>query len=129
MVEFDPNDDKIPQKLRDRFTSWVNELPRLQYSQYGPINKYLNLKFPDAMVKPQGLMRPIMSALEVDMAVGEDGLDDVGNISIDSTGALSQHIFILLSLDTPPRTICLQTATEALSRFHCGKLLRGRGEV
>ncbi|KIL68280.1 hypothetical protein M378DRAFT_196726 [Amanita muscaria Koide BX008] len=94
-VDFDPDDDNIPQKLRNRFLSWMTEVPRLQYSQYGPINKYLTLKFPDAMVKPQGLMRPIMTEREVQIVVGqdgilgEDGLLDVGNISdisIDSTG-------------------------------------------
>ena len=89
MIDFDPNDDNIPQKLRNRFASWDTKVPRLQYSQYGPINKYLNLKFPDAMVKPQGLMRPIMSEHEVEIEVGDDGLSDVGNVSIDSTGALS----------------------------------------
>lgn len=97
MVDFDPDDDNIPQKLRNRIISWSTEVPRLQYSQYGPINKYLNLKFPDAMVKPQGLIRPILSEREVQIRVGEDGLVgedgelDVGNvsgISIDSTGVL-----------------------------------------
>jgi len=41
-------------------------------------------------VKPQGLIRPIMSEDDVvDVLVGEDGLFDVGNasiVSIDSTG-------------------------------------------
>ena len=89
MVYFDPNVNNIPQKLRNRFESWGTEVPRLQYLQYGPMDKYLNLKFPDAMVKPQGLMRPIMSEREVEIEVAEDGLGDVGNVSIDSTGALS----------------------------------------
>jgi hypothetical protein len=129
MVDFDPNDHNIPQILRNRFTSWVTAVPRLQYSQYGPINKYLNLKFPDAMVKPQGLMRPIMSEREVEIVVGEEGLLDVGNVSIDSTGALSWNMCTLLPLNIPRRTICLETGAEALSRFHCRKLLRGRGEV
>lgn len=95
-VDFDPDDDNIPQKLRNRFLSWVAEVPRLQYSQYGPINKYLTLKFPDAMVKPQGLIRPIMTEREVQIVIGQDGIVredgppvDVRNIrgiSIDSTG-------------------------------------------
>jgi len=42
-------------------------------------------KFLDAMVKPKGLIRPIMSGHQVEVA--EDGLFDIGNISIDSTGA------------------------------------------
>jgi hypothetical protein len=88
MVDFDPNDDKIPQKLRNRFIRWNTDVPRLQYSQYGPINKYLNLKFPDAMVKPQGLMRPIVLEHKLELEFEEDGLGDVGNISIDSTGTL-----------------------------------------
>jgi hypothetical protein len=65
------------------------EVPRLQYSQYGLMDKYLNLKFPDAMVKPQGLMHLIMSEREVEIKVGDDGLSDVVNISINSIGALS----------------------------------------
>lgn len=89
MVEFDPMDDRIPQKLRDRFVCWNTKLPRLQYSQYGPINQYLNLKFPDAMVKPQGLIRPIMQPVQPEPGPEQDdGLDDIGNVSIDSTGAL-----------------------------------------
>jgi hypothetical protein len=109
MVDFDLDDGNIPQKLRNRFTSWATEVPRLQYSQYGPIDKYLNLKFPDAMVKPQGLIRPIMSEEEVEIVVGmdglvgEDGLLDVGNtsiISIDSTGTLPRNVCTLLSLNT-----------------------------
>jgi hypothetical protein len=46
------------------------------------------------MVKPQGLIRPIMTEDEVQIAVEQDGmvleddLLDVGNISIDSTGVL-----------------------------------------
>ena len=93
MVDFDPDDGNIPQKLRNRFCSWATDVPRLQYSQYGPIDKYLNLKFPHAMVKPQGLIRPIMSEDEVVRAVEQEGLEedlpDVGNssiVSIDSTG-------------------------------------------
>ena len=43
MVDFDPDDNNIPQKLRNRFLSWETDVPRLQYSQYGPINKYLTL--------------------------------------------------------------------------------------
>ena len=105
MVDFDPDDSNIPQKLHNRFTSWAAEVPRLQYSQYGPIDKYLNLKFPDAMVKPQGLIRPIMSEEEVEIVVGmdglgEDGLLDVGNtsiVSIDSTGTLPRNVSTLLS--------------------------------
>ena len=58
---FDPDDVNIPNKLRNRFLSWGTNIPRLQSSQYGPIDKYLNLKFPNAMVKPQGLMRKILS--------------------------------------------------------------------
>ncbi|TFY75639.1 hypothetical protein EWM64_g8372 [Hericium alpestre] len=81
-IHFDPNDPNIPQILRNRFEQWDNELPRLQFSQYGPMDKYLNLKFPYAMVKPQGMLRPILRHNE-----DEDGLDDeAGNISIDSTG-------------------------------------------
>jgi hypothetical protein len=108
MVDFDPDDGNIPQKLRNRFTSWATEPPRLQYSQYGPIDKYLNLKFPGAMVKPQGLIRPIMSVQEVEMVVGmdglvgEDGLLDVGNtsiISIDSTGMSPWNMCTLLLLN------------------------------
>jgi hypothetical protein len=53
------------------------------------MDKYLNLKFPDAMVKPQGLMHLIMSEREVEIKVGDDGLSDVVNISINSIGALS----------------------------------------
>jgi hypothetical protein len=92
MFDFDPDDDAIPQKLRNRFISWTTEVPRLQYAQYGPINKYLNLKFPDAMVKPQGLIRPIMTEQEIQINVEQEGMVDengeldVGDISIDSTG-------------------------------------------
>jgi hypothetical protein len=93
MVSFDPHDSTIPQLLKDRIASWATDIPRLQYYQYGPINKYLNLKFPDQMVKPQGLIRPAMSQDAVEVAVGDDleqdGLCDVGDtslISIDSTG-------------------------------------------
>lgn len=104
MVNFDPNDHKVPQKLRDRINTWHTNPPRLQYSQYGPINKYLNLKFPDAMVKPQGLIRPI---LEVQQATGGDGLsDEAGNISVDSTGALSYNLCTHSSSTNPRRSIC-----------------------
>ncbi|TFY73207.1 hypothetical protein EWM64_g10805 [Hericium alpestre] len=50
------------------------------------MNKYLNLKFPDAMVKPQGLLREILED-NPNFDFG-DGLDDLGNISIDSTGQM-----------------------------------------
>ncbi|KZP03020.1 hypothetical protein FIBSPDRAFT_905331 [Athelia psychrophila] len=92
MVQFDPTDEKIPQILRDRIVSWDTEVPRLQFSQYGPIDKYLNLKFPNGMVKPQGLMRPIVQHVEPDPGAeqgqgdGLDWLDDVGDVSMDSTG-------------------------------------------
>ena len=84
----------FPETL-ESFASWDTE-----DSQYGLMDKYLNLKFPDAMVKPQGLMHPIMSEHEVEIKVGDDGLGDVGNVSIDSTGALSQKMCALLSLTT-----------------------------
>ena len=116
MIDFDPDDDKIPQKLRNRFISWATDIPRLQYSQYGPVNAYLNCKFPNSLVKPQGLMREIMSKEEVERTVKaeglEGGLEDVGNssiVSIDSTGIHVSSEF------TPPlikhlyRTICLKT--------------------
>ena len=87
MVTFDPGDVKIPDKLRERIVGWDVKAPRLQYSQYGPINKYLNLKFPDAMVKPQGLMRPIRSNdVEIVVDLEDDMGDEVGNLSVDSTG-------------------------------------------
>ena len=89
MVDFDPNDDNIPQKLQNCFASWDTQVPRLQYLQYGPMDKYLNLKFLDTMVKPQGLMHLIMSECELEIEVGDDGLSDVGNVSIDSMGAFS----------------------------------------
>jgi hypothetical protein len=38
------------------------------------MDKYLNLKFPDAMMTPQSLMRPIMSEREVEIEMGDDGL-------------------------------------------------------
>lgn len=91
MDRFDSNDTKIPQLLRERIEQWAYTAPRIQYSQYGPMNKYLNKKFPNAMVKPQGLMRPIVERDEPgpDAGVeGEDGLD-MGDVSMDSTGALS----------------------------------------
>lgn len=123
MVDFDPDDANIPQKLRNRFTNWATDVPRLQYSQYGPINKYLSLKFPDAMVKPQGLIRPIRPdnerevTVEMDGLLGpgeEDSLLDVGNTSVDSTGLLSQNMWTL-SHQHFRRTIRLETGAEALS--------------
>jgi hypothetical protein len=106
MVDFDPDDDKIPQKLRKRIISWASDVPRLQFSQYGPINKYLSLKFPGAMVKPQGLIRPIMSERELEIAVevkneglmGEDGALDAGNasyVTMDSTGTFPQNVCMI----------------------------------
>ena len=88
MAVFDPNDENIPQKLWDHFESWATMVPtsRLQYLQYGLIDKYVDLKFLNVMVRPQGLMHQIKSDAEVEM--GED-VGDVGDISINSTGALS----------------------------------------
>ncbi len=129
MVDFDPDDGNIPQKLRNRFISWATDVPRLQSSQYGPIDKYLNLKFPDAMVKPQGLIHPIMSVDEAEVAVKledlADGLSDVGNssiISIDSTG-MPQNMCPLPLIKLLCRTIRLETRAQVLSRFYCDKLL------
>lgn len=125
MVDFDPDDGNIPQKLRNRFTSWAAEVPRLQYSQYGPIDKYLNLKFPDAMVKPQGLIRPIMSEEEVEIVVGmdglgEDGLLDVSNtsiISIDSTGMLPRNVCTLLSSNSSAGQYVLKQKQKCYPNF------------
>ena len=90
MVVFDPNNENIPQKLWDHFESWATMVPtsRLHYLQYGLIDKYKNLKFPNAIVRPQGLMCQIKSDAEVEM--GED-VGNVGDISINSTGALSYN--------------------------------------
>ena len=82
MVDFDPDDGNIPQKHRDRLISWATNVPRLQYSQYGPVNKYLSLKFPDTIVKPQGLIHPIMSKAGAGIAgMDKDSLMDIGNSS------------------------------------------------
>lgn len=90
MVQFDPSDNRIPQKLRNRFIGWSTNPPRLQFSQYGPFNQYLCLKFPDMMVKPQGLIRPIVPEDDqLDGAEEDGGLCDLGDVSMDSTGGLS----------------------------------------
>ena len=118
MVDFDPDDDNIPQKLRDRFISWATHVPRLQFSQYGPIDKYLNLKFPDAMVKPQALIRPIVSEAEEEtIDLDEGNLMDIGNssdVTVDSTGMSPWNVCPLPLITHLCRTICLKTSGQAL---------------
>ncbi len=91
-----------------RIGGWKDRTPNSQFQQYGPINKYLNLKFNRSthLVKPQCLFRQPIDALADRLIVefGEDERDPVpddeeerqilvktralmaaGNISIDST--------------------------------------------
>lgn len=121
MVRFDPHDNKISQILRERIEHWDTELPRLQHHQYGPFNKYLNDKFPDQMVKPQGLIRPIREGN--DAVVDNYGLQD-GDISMDSTGTLVENMIMPLPLTAPRRTIRLERRRETVSRFCSGELLQ-----
>jgi hypothetical protein len=88
MVSFDPSETAIDPELRARIEEWATEVPKLQSSQYGPINKYLNFKFKRGMVKPQALIRPILPEEAAVGDEGADGLEDLGNVSMDSTGNL-----------------------------------------
>ena len=139
MAQFDP-DILIPDCLRQRIESWSRDPPRLQFSQYGPINKYLNLKFPTALVKPQGLMRPIVPHVVVEAERGDDDggaddggaddrdaddgdaddgesyLEEVGNVSMDSTGKLNLSMIGLLP-NRLRRMYGVQTARETVSGF------------
>ncbi|KAM5543607.1 hypothetical protein V8D89_002858 [Ganoderma adspersum] len=108
VIDFDPDDGNIPPVLRERIESWQECPPSTQFQQYGPIDRYLNLKFnhDDHMVKPQALLRKPVPApdaeLLADYGVDLDGLlpedpDDAntvgdlrmdiykGDVSIDST--------------------------------------------
>lgn len=61
---FAPNDRSIPKLLKSRIGKWRDTTPS-QFQQYGPINKYLGLKFnrDEHMIKPQALIRtPIEEA-------------------------------------------------------------------
>ncbi|KAI1787970.1 hypothetical protein LXA43DRAFT_1027124 [Ganoderma leucocontextum] len=107
-TRFDPLDVNIPPVLRERIESWLDDPPSTQFQQYGPINRYLNLKFDhdDHMIKPQALFRePVPPKEEELIAIhGADPDDDLpsdpdeadivadlridiqrGDISIDST--------------------------------------------
>jgi hypothetical protein len=95
MVSFDREANIMP-KLRERIEGWDLDVPRLQNSQYGPMNTYLTHKFPNGMVKPQALIREIVAdgVMEVMMDNDDEAvLEDIGNISLDSTG-----IFIPVSV-------------------------------
>lgn len=106
--DFDPDDDNIPPILRERIESWQDYPPSTQFQQYGPINRYLNLKFnhDDHMVKPQALFREPVPEPDAELIAEygtgfDDGLPDdpddantvedlrayihKGDISIDST--------------------------------------------
>jgi hypothetical protein len=63
-VEFDPNDDKISDKLRSRIVGWFRSHPNSQFEQYGPLNTYFLQKFPKALVKPQPLVYRELSNIE-----------------------------------------------------------------
>lgn len=137
MAVFDPNDNTLPQKLRIRFQRWATVTPKLQYSQYGPMDKYLNMKFPTGMVKPQGLLRKSSeqdehTEFQDDLELpdkkhrfvkpepdaeteGDEGLDDVGNVSIDSTGAFLKMCLCPLPLIPPCRAIFHKTGPKTLS--------------
>lgn len=80
-VAFD-TDAPLPAKLRWRIEHWAIALPKSQFSQYGPFNKYFNLKFPGALVKPQGLLRAAAHPIARDDHPGDSSiLDDLGDVS------------------------------------------------
>lgn len=56
---FGPNDPSVPKELKSRLGKWRDTTPSSQFQQYGPINKYLGLKFnrDNHMIKPQALIR------------------------------------------------------------------------
>lgn len=82
------------------------QAPKLQYMRYGPINKYLNLKLPDTTVKLQGLIceHPNLHfVLEQPDAEPHKGLDDVGDVSMDSTGVLSEKHACVPPIEPSPQ--------------------------
>ncbi|TFY76273.1 hypothetical protein EWM64_g7741 [Hericium alpestre] len=85
VVSFDPAAD-IPMKLRQRIERWSVSPPRLQFSQYGPLDKYFNLRFPKALVKPQGLLRPKDNTPDVSYFEILSHMDVGQDVSVDSTG-------------------------------------------
>ncbi|KAI0697204.1 hypothetical protein C8T65DRAFT_662527 [Cerioporus squamosus] len=56
---FARDDPRIPMSLKSRIGKWADKTPTSQFQQYGPLNKYFNLKFNRSthMVKPQALFR------------------------------------------------------------------------
>ncbi|TFY75444.1 hypothetical protein EWM64_g8569 [Hericium alpestre] len=84
-VSFDPAAD-IPVRLRQRIERWNDSPPKLQFSQYGPLDKYFNLRFPKALVKPQGLLRPKDHRADVAYYDILGQLDAGEDTSVDSTG-------------------------------------------
>lgn len=84
---FDPNQD-MADKLRAIFQSWENNPARLQVNQYGPLNNYFHIKFPECLVKPQGLLRISGRGAEIP---GDDHGEDAPRRSIDSYGTLQSH--------------------------------------
>ncbi|KAA1476784.1 hypothetical protein DENSPDRAFT_843860 [Dentipellis sp. KUC8613] len=93
-VTFDP-DSRIPEPLREMFISWHRSKPASQFRQYGALDKYLNLKFPLDLVKPQNEIRSLVS----DIHLFEDATThaeaqtiadewEMGNISISSFGTV-----------------------------------------
>ncbi|EIW81964.1 hypothetical protein CONPUDRAFT_152857 [Coniophora puteana RWD-64-598 SS2] len=56
---FDPDDGRVFDTIQALIEDWQDHVPSNQFQQYGPIDRYLNLKFSraDHLVKPQALFR------------------------------------------------------------------------
>jgi hypothetical protein len=85
MVSLDLSKSALNHQLQARFEEWATEVPKLQSSQYGPINKYLNFKFKKGMVKPQALIRLMLTEEAMVGGEGVGSLEDPGNMIMDST--------------------------------------------
>ncbi len=82
---FAPNDPSLPTELKVRIGGWRDRTPNSQFQQYGPINKYLNLKFNRSthLVKPQCLFRRAIDQLE-DQLLVEFGEEEDGPVPDDN---------------------------------------------
>ncbi|EIW81986.1 hypothetical protein CONPUDRAFT_136600 [Coniophora puteana RWD-64-598 SS2] len=63
---FDPNDEKVFDSVRACIEDWQDRVPSTQFKQYGPIDRYLNLKFSreEHIIKPQALFRKSLKEWE-----------------------------------------------------------------
>ncbi|KIY48851.1 hypothetical protein FISHEDRAFT_58660 [Fistulina hepatica ATCC 64428] len=84
-VQFFEDDERIPQKLKDRIRDWYypERCPALQFQQYGPINSFLHYVFgEDYIVKPQALIRHQLGAErneeEEDLQYADRSFDSMG---------------------------------------------------